>query len=266
MKPSKLYEKDYLILSNDEANEKADYLKSVETIDIANIKSYSELSLAVRHNLSLFPNNLVVLQDEKDKCDLVSINSEFNALIHKEGVLEREVLNFINHTPAYHIPCGILMDRFQFGHHECYLFKELWLGNKYRADYMIIGKGSGGYEFVFSEFEKPDGRITLNDGHIGEAFRKGEFQIEDWKAWIEANFSELSKDLSSVKGDAIMPFELEKYDSTRFHYIVVSGLRSDFSDTTYRTAREKAKCLGIHLIHHDKLYENAVELLKRETF
>ena len=32
MKPSKLYEKDYLILSNDEANEKADYLKSVETI------------------------------------------------------------------------------------------------------------------------------------------------------------------------------------------------------------------------------------------
>ena len=127
MKPSKLYEKDYLILSNDEANEKADYLKSVETIDIANIKSYSELSLAVRHNLSLFPNNLVVLQDEKDKCDLVSINSEFNALIHKEGVLEREVLNFINHTPAYHIPCGILMDRFQFGHHECYLFKELWL-------------------------------------------------------------------------------------------------------------------------------------------
>ena len=98
MKPSKLYEKDYLILSNDEANEKADYLKSVETIDIANIKSYSELSLAVRHNLSLFPNNLVVLQDEKDKCDLVSINSEFNALIHKEGVLEREVLNFINHA------------------------------------------------------------------------------------------------------------------------------------------------------------------------
>ena len=69
MKPSKLYEKDYLILSNDEANEKADYLKSVETIDIAIIKSYSELSLAVRHNLSLFPNNLVVLQDEKDPTD-----------------------------------------------------------------------------------------------------------------------------------------------------------------------------------------------------
>lgn len=39
MKPSKLYEKDYLILSNDEANEKADYLKSVETIDIANINT-----------------------------------------------------------------------------------------------------------------------------------------------------------------------------------------------------------------------------------
>lgn len=266
MKPSKLYERNFFMLSDEEESEKSAYLKSIEKIDIPCLKPYSELSLAVRHSLSLFPNNIVVLQDEKNNYDLESLNSKFYALIHTDGALERDVLNFINHTPAYYIPCGILMDRFQFGHHECYLFKELWHGKKYRADYMIIGRGSGGYEFVFVEFEKPDGKITLKDGHIGEAFRKGEFQIEDWKYWLDGNFSELSKDLVSVKGDMQMPPELEKYDSTRFHYVVVSGLRTDFSDITYRTAREKAKYLGIHLIHHDKLYENAVELLRRETF
>ncbi len=266
MKPSKLYKKDFLFLSSAESKEKLAYIQSPKDIDITNIKPYSELSMAVRHNLSLFPNNLVVLQDEKDSKDLETINSEFYSLIHKDGALEQEVLNFINHTPAYHIVCGILMDRFQFGHHECYLFKELWLGTQYRADYLIIGKGSGGYEFVFVEFEKPDGRITLKNGHIGDAFRKGEFQIEDWKAWIDGNFSVLAKDLTRVKGEVDMPPELERYDSTRFHYVVVSGLRSDFSETTYRTAREKASHLGIHLLHHDKLYENATELLKRDTF
>ncbi|OUP74848.1 hypothetical protein B5F08_11790 [Anaeromassilibacillus sp. An172] len=266
MKPSKLYKKDFFELSSAEKKEKSDYIKSQETIDITKISLYSKLSMAVRHNLSLFPNNLVVLQDEKNTSDLEAINSKFYDLIHKEGALERDVLNYINHTPAYHIVCGILMDRFPFGHHECYLFKEFCLGSKYRADYMIIGKGSGGYEFVLVEFEKPEGRITLKDGHIGEAIRKGIFQVEDWKAWIEGNFNELSEDLMSVKGDETMPSELQKYDSTRFHYVVVCGLRSDFSDKTYRTAREKAKNLGIHLIHHDNLYKNAVELLKRDTF
>lgn len=264
MKPSKLYERDYLQLSSEEAKEKSDYIKSLK--DIMDIKPYSELSMAVRHNLSLFPNNLVVLLDEKKNHDLVAINSEFFDLIHKKGIQEQEILNFINHTPAYHIVCGILANRFQFGHHECYLFKEFWLGENYRADYMIIGKGSGGYEFVLIEFEKSDGRITLKDGHIGEAFRKGISQVDDWKAWIEGNFSEFSKALISVKGDKTMPPELEKYDSTRFHYVVVSGLRSDYSDKTYQTARDKANRSGIHLIHYDKLYENAVDLLKQETF
>ena len=35
------------------------------------------------------------------------------------GQVERQVLNFINQTPAYHIVASILMDRFPFGHHEC---------------------------------------------------------------------------------------------------------------------------------------------------
>ena len=42
----------------------------------------------------------------------------------------------------------------------------MWLGDEYRTDYVLIGKASGGYEFVFVEFEKLDGRITIKDGHL----------------------------------------------------------------------------------------------------
>ena len=142
----------------------------------------------------------------------------------------------------------------------------MWLGNKFRADYVLIGKGSGGYEFVLIEFEKPDGRITLKNGHWGECFRKGEFQVKDWKRWMDAHNCQFFSDLLSVSGREDIPKEFQEYDSTRFHYIVVSGLRSDFDDTTYRDAREKAQNEGIYMIHHDNLLDNARELQKRETF
>ena len=97
-------------------------------------------------------------------------------------------LRFINHKPAFYIPASILYaGGFAFGHHDLYLFPEFKLGDKYRADYVLIGSGSGGYEFVFIEFESPNERITLKDGHSGQAIRKGNFQLSDWKRWIESH-------------------------------------------------------------------------------
>jgi len=263
MKPSKLYDRDFFALSREENECKEKYLATTSSLDISSLIPYSDLPRAVRQNMSLFPNNLVVLRDLKRIYDLNSINNKFDQIIHREGALEREVLNFINRTPAYHIVCGILMDRFQFGHHECYLFKEMSLGEKFRADYVIVGKGSGGYEFLLIEFERPDGRITLKSGHWGECFRKGEFQVNDWKRWMDAHHLQFFSEVSSYEE---IPTEFLEYDTTRFHYAVISGLRGDFDDTTYRDAREKAQNEGIQMIHHDKLLENAVELLNRKTF
>jgi len=266
MKPSKLYSRDFFILDHEESKLEEKYNAAVSSLDLSSLIAYNDIPNAVRQNMSLFPNNLVVLHDLKKTCDLSGINAKFNHIIHQDGALERDVLNFINKTPAYHIVCGILMDRFQFGHHECYLFKEFCLGEKYRADYVLIGKGSGGYEFVLIEFEKPDGRITLKNGHCGEAFRKGIFQVKDWRRWMDSYHQQFFSDLLSVSNRQELPTEFQKYDSTRFHYAVVSGLRSDFDDITYREARESAQNEGIHMIHHDKLLENAMELLNRETF
>lgn len=266
MKPSGLYTRDYNILTADEIKRKEEYLKQTTQVDILSIKPMECYPLAVRHNLSLFPNNHIELYGMKEESDISALNAKFLELINKGSCLERDVLNFINKTPAYHIVGSILKDRFPFGHHELYLFKEMGLGDKYRTDYVLIGKGSGGYEFVLVEFEKPDGRIVLKDGHFGESFRKGLYQVDDWKAWMDGNFDIFVKDLASVKGETDFPAELTKYDSTRFHYVVVAGRRDNFTATTYRNVRDKRQQMDIHLLHHDNLYDSSISLEKAETF
>jgi len=266
MKPGRLYARDYSSLTTDEVKKRIEYRRQITEVDLLNIKPIEYYPLAVRHNLSLFPNNHIELLGMKGQSDIPTLNAEYLQLIEKDGCLEREVLNFINQKPAYHIVGSILKDRFPFGHHELYLFKEMWLGNDYRTDYVLIGKGSGGYEFVLIEFEKPEGRITLKDGHFGEAFRKGLYQVDDWKAWMDGNFDIFSKDLASVKGEAEFPTELTKYDSTRFHYVVVAGRRGDFTETTYRNVRDKRQKMDIHLLHHDNLYDSSVQLEAAKTF
>lgn len=266
MKPSKLYTRDYTVLSADEIMKKEEYQKQTAQVDILNIKPMECYPLAVRHNLALFPNNHIELLGMKEESNIHALNEGFLQLIEKEGCLEQEVLNYINQTPAYHIVGSILKDRFPFGHHELYLFKEMWLGDKYRTDYVLIGKGSGGYEFVLVEFEKPDGRIVLKDGHFGESFRKGLYQVDDWKAWMDGNFDIFVKDLASVKGETEFPAELTKYDSTRFHYVVVAGRRDDFTETIYRNVRDKRQRMDIHLLHHDNLYDSSARLEKANTF
>lgn len=131
---------------------------------------------------------------------------------------------------------------------------------------MLIGKGSGGYEFIFIEFEKSNGRITLKDGNLGEVFRKGINQISDWQTWLDANFQSLGKYFEEIKGKEELPEEFLKYDTTRMHYVVVAGLRSDFDKKTYRLQRDKLKKEDIKLLHYDNLCDSADRLLDMRTF
>ncbi len=266
MKPTSLYKRDYTVLSDDEKKMKEEYKHQISECNIFKITTPHEIPLPIRHNLSLFPNNHIELMGMKEETDISKLNNEFLEIISKEGCLERDVLNFINNRPAYHIVGSILKDRFPFGHHELYLFKEMQLGNNYRTDYVLIGKGSGGYEFVLIEFETPVGRITLKNGHLGEAFRNGNYQVEDWKAWMEANYDVFIKDLELVKSDKPFPAEFEKYDSTRFHYVIVAGRRDSFTRTTYQTVRRKRQHLDILLLHFDNLYDSSVKLESDLTF
>lgn len=228
---------------------------------------------AIRHCNSLFPNNHIELIDFRLetiglKPEVMKLLEEFNTLIHASDTNEQDILNFINHKTAYFIPASILVDRFPFGHHDLYLFPEFSLGDRTapRPDYMLIGSGSGGYEFVLIEFEKSNGRITLKSGHYGEAIRKGNFQIYDWQSWIDGNATLFYEKLSQLAYGKELPPEFKKYDSSRFHYVTVAGLRDDFDEVTYRRRREQSKKEDIITLHYDNLYDSALKLNERISF
>ena len=87
---------------------------------------------------------------------------------------EREILNFIRDKQAYFIIASILKGfHYRFGHHNAFAFKEFELPPNYLVDYLLVGKNSGGYEFVFIELENATGQITNNDGEFGTTIRKG---------------------------------------------------------------------------------------------
>ena len=105
------------------------------------------------------------------------------------------------------------------------------------------------------------------DGHSGDAIRKGERQVTDWKYWLEANYATLYETFNKYKSvEKNLPIEFMKYDSTRVHYAVVAGRRSDFNERTYQLKRQKKLSENILLLHYDNLYDSAKALIGELTY
>ena len=79
-----------------------------------------------------------------------------------------------------------------------HLFPEFQLGGLYKADYLLVGMSSGGFEFIFVELKNPYGKITLKDGQSGAEFRNGISQLEDWKRWLPSNYSSFGEIIKIV--------------------------------------------------------------------
>jgi hypothetical protein len=232
------------------------------------INKYREYPEAYRHYKSLFPNNHVELFDWQNTGEMPELTDEFDKLVHNPSTTERDLLHFINHKPAYYI-IGSLLLYHNFGHHDAYIFPEFSIGSgKYYADYLIIGKNSGGYEFLFVELEAPNGHTILkSNGHAGQATRLGCNQILDWKRNIASEFCLLTKEFTKQsKPNTELPNEFVKFDSTRFHYCVVSGLRKDYQDTTYYDRRLIKSEQNIDILHYDNLIDYSKKLETKNTF
>lgn len=222
---------------------------------------------AVRHYKSLFPNNHIELIDWKKSGKMNELTKEFERIVHDQNSSERDILKFINHTPAQYI-IGSLLTYKDFGHHVTYIFPEFSIGNgTYYADYLIVGKNSGGYEFVFVELESPNKSTTIKNGYEGLATRSGLNQISDWKRQIEGDFASITKEFEKFCIDTKKsPQEFKQYDSTRMHYMVIAGLRDDYNDVTYCTRRLKAKEQRIEMYHYDNLIDFSKLLEEKNTF
>ncbi|MED1746659.1 Shedu anti-phage system protein SduA domain-containing protein [Brevibacillus borstelensis] len=131
----------------------------------------------------------------------------------------------------------------------------------------MIGKNSDGYSFIFVEFENPEKQVTLIDGELGNAFRKGIKQIKDWKNWLYGNYLTFSSTLKRYKHpNRQLPDEFYTLDPTRFNYVVVAGRREDFNDTTRRIRREHLEEQKIRLLHYDNLCDSTKVLIEKRNY
>jgi len=227
---------------------------------------YRKYPKAVRHFMSLFPNNYLDIVDLKQERKPHKILFEFRSLLNTPNVSERALINFIRNKGAFFIIASILKDNYHFGHHDAYIFPEFPLGNTYKADYLLVGKSSGGYEFVFVELESAQGCVTTKDGELGSVFRKGYNQIIAWNEWIEANFHFLSESFSKLKKSTErLDEEFLKFDKSRIHYCLVAGRRSDFSSKTYRI-RRRFKQNNILLLHYENLMDCSNRIIGKDTY
>tara|TARA_R110002049_G_scaffold307460_1_gene508006 strand:- start:88 stop:897 length:810 start_codon:yes stop_codon:yes gene_type:complete len=258
-----LYKRNYHSLTIEEKQElliAKKYLvenqREIGTPVTVSLKYHELLPNAYYHFNSLFPNNYLDIGTLKDEQKLKIIETEFLELLNSE-ITERQILNFINTDENFNLIASIFHSGYDFGHHNAFLFKEFELTSTYRADYLLVGKNSGGYNFIFVELENPNGQITKNDGEFGTTLRKGIKQVEDWDSWIEGNYSSLKLIFDKHKKvDENLPKEFLTLDKSRINYVVIAGRRENFNDKTYELKRKYLKRNNIKILHYDNLIDS----------
>ena len=227
------------------------------------IKYWIELPLAVQFNDALFPNNYLQHAQYTNTNKIAEQLNVFENLLN--GVhTERDILSFFKHEEAY---CFIheLFKQFNTGNHEAFAFREFQLSTNYVADYLLIGRNSGGYEFIFVEFENSKGEITTLSGDFGSTIRKGIRQIEDWSAWLDAYFSSLKPIFVKYKKQSEqLANEFFELDRSRIHFIVIAGRRTDFKEKTYRLSRKYKRSHDTAILHYDNLLDAVRSRLTEE--
>ncbi len=259
-----LYDRDYNVLTTEEhaRNQEAeDYCKRNSGIRILNAKYYELKPSAAYHYESLFPNNYLNKDSLEDKAALKNIGDDFEKLLESD-ITERNILNFINKYKYYNLIASIFQEGYRFGHHDAYLFKEFELTSTYKADYLLCGKNSDGYHFIFVELENPSGSITTKDGSFGQTIMKGLKQVRDWNKWIEGNFHTLNLVFDKYTNQNInpripLPDEFRTLDKTRINFVVIAGRRYDFEKNpkTYDERRRLYRNENIKLLHYDNLID-----------
>lgn len=264
-----LYDRDFFSLNDEEVAEwekikKQEIMGDLDGMTIS-CSLFRQYPKAARHFNSYFPNHFLDPVDLIERTSLETKLNKFSMLLDSKDVGEREILNFIRKNQAYFLIAS-LFKYYHFGHHDAYLFPEFQLGNSYKADYLLVGLGSGGWEFVFVELEAPKGKITLKEGSLGDSFRKGLAQLENWSSWLEGSYSSLRETFEKYKNvEKTLPNEFTKLEISRIHFVIVSGRRNNFNDRTYRIQRNKLE-KRIRIIHYDNIIDCTRNIIGQYTY
>lgn len=264
----KLYDRDFTSITDDEHAEwQAVVAANTDPKTKIQKTHWHKLPLPVRHHDSLFPNNHLDVMELDDVDRLTKQLTAFREMLDTGNVGERQIASFIKTQRAYFVIGGILKQYFSFGHHATFLFPEFPLGTTFCVDYLLVGKSSDGWQFVFVELESPALNSALSNGDLGSAFRKGLSQTADWDTWIESNFHSLTDEFrKSTVPRKPLPNEFVSLDKTRIFYAVVAGRRSDFNDKTYRIRRTQLRDNSHLVIHYDNLADAAQSAIGTPTY
>lgn len=161
---------------------------------------------------------------------------------------ESDVQSYIKNNQKWFIPLSILK-AYDFGHHFSCVVPEYQLGAEYRLDYLLIGKNSLGYQFVFVEFEdvNVDYKLKTNNSETDKV-RKGINQIRDWKRWIDQNKAYfLSSDGIREIANNVSPWG--------FRYALVVSRRERMDDMSNQLRGEMQRDLGVAIMSYDRLVD-----------
>lgn len=161
---------------------------------------------------------------------------------------ESDVQSYIKSNQKWFIPLSILK-AYDFGHHFSCVVPEYKLGIEYRLDYLLIGKNSLGYQFVFVEFEdvNVDYRLKTANSETDKV-RKGLNQIRDWKRWIEQNKRYF------FGADGIKKFTND-VPLWGFRYALVVSRRCRMDDMSNQLRGESQKDFGVTIMSYDRLVD-----------
>jgi len=266
----KLYAENYFSVTPEDKAKLAEIKKKEKTESIRGFRRPLNhlYPKSVRHNESYFPNNFLDAYDinaEKDNMRIVL--EEYKKVIDLPDSNERTTQKFIRKNRAYFIIGSVLKWDYNFGHHGLYIFPEFPLSSQNNVDYLVIGRRTGGFEYVFVELEAIYGQIIIKGGNFGAAIRKGISQVEDWNIWIEKNYSCLFNEFAKHSNkEADLPLEFRELDKTRIHYCIISGRRKDFDEKSYNLRRRSKKERDILILHYDNLYDYSRDVIKNGNY
>lgn len=260
-----IYERDYKVLRVEERIEYQRILEEEEKGMPRGIRKnlYHLYPKAVKHSLTLFPNNYLDPFDLREKNHRYQDVGLLESLLASENSNEREIIKLIADNQCYFVIGSILKKNYNFGHHSAFIFPEFPLGSCHRADYLLVGQNSDGYHFVFVEMESPSGKAVLSDGSYGKPIRAGINQTQDWASWLQGGFSSLHAEfMKHSKRDEALPKEFLFLERSRIHYVVVAGRREEFSEKTRELRRNTLRESAIRILHYDNLIDGAKGLIE----
>lgn len=183
------------------------------------------------------------------KIDFDKEADEFLSVLNN-ATKESDVQRYIKDNEKWFIP-GSLFLNYDFGHHEAHIVPEQALGAEYRADYMLLGKNSIGYQIVLVEFEDVNVNFKLKNRNEGtDAVRKGITQIRDWKRWIDCHRDYF---LESCGLSAIA----DTIPSWAIHYCLVVSRRNRMNkEENEMRGQMQEEMLRVNVVTYDRLVDN----------